>query len=445
VNANFSSHALAQITLGFGCVLIVNAALSPLFRKIRQPQVIVEIAAGIMLGPSLLGLIPGNPSAWLFPHEVQSGLSSIAQVGVLLFIFLVGWETDFTRLLGRRAAALSVSLASVILPLVSGTAFALVLYHSHSVVAEHHVPRLAFLLFIGIAMAITALPVLARIVAEHGIQSTPAATLALASAAAGDALAWCLLAVVSIIAASSGYGQLWQLIGWATVYITVLIAIVRPLLHILVTRLSDRATLSPYLPGILAAGAFVSGYFAQRIGLDSIFGAFFFGLMMPRGSFTETLSAAQSQLSRVAEFLLPMFFVSTGLAVNVTQLGGGALLQLAGIIGLACLTKLTGAFGAARLSGMSTRDSTTVALLMNTRGLTELIILNVGMQMGILDRQIFTMMVLMALVTTGMTGPLLPARAYPARQEPDYAPTSNFSPPTPDSQLPSGRTRKPDR
>ena len=427
---NFSSHTLAQIVLGFGIVLLVSTALIPLFRRIKQPQVIAEIAAGIILGPSLLGLLPGNPSAWLFPHAVQSGLSGIAQVGILIFIFLVGWETDFTRLRGRFTAVLSVSLASIIVPLVSGTAFGLVLYHDNSVVAGHHISRSAFLLFIGTAMAITALPVLARIIAEHGIQSTPAGTLAMASATVGDALAWCLLALVSVLAVSSGFGQLGRVIGWCIVYLAVLIIIVRPLLRRLIAGLGGRATFSPYVPGVLAAGAFIAGFVAQQIGLDSIFGAFFFGLMMPRGSLAELRLTVQFPMSRIADFLLPVFFVSAGLSTNVTQLGGVGLLELAGVIFVACFGKLSGAFGAARLSGLSPRDSTTVALLMNTRGLTELIILNVGRQMGILDERIFTMMVVMALVTTGMAGPLLPAAADGPRRDPDQAPARNLPTPT---------------
>lgn len=425
---SFSSHTLAQVVLGFGSVLLVSTALIPLFRRIKQPRVVAEIAAGIMLGPSLLGLLPGNPSAFLFPPAVQEGLSSIAQVGILLFMFLIGWETDFTRLRSHRTAVLSVSFASITLPLVSGTAFALVLYHGNSVVNGHHIARSAFLLFIGASMAVTAFPVLARIIAEHELQSTPAGTLAMASAAVGDALAWCMLALVSILAVSAGFGRLGRLLGWCVLFLAVLIIIVRPMLRILLMRLSHRATVSPYLIGALAAGAFATGFVTQQIGLDSIFGAFFFGLMMPRESLVELRSAVQFPISRISDFLLPVFFVDAGLSVNITQLGRVGLLELVGVICVACFGKLSAGFGAARLSGMSLRDSATVGLLMNTRGLTELIILTVGMQMGVLDRRIFTMMVLMALVTTGMAGPLLPAPDYASRQEPDQTPTTRFEP-----------------
>lgn len=430
---SFSSHTLAQVVLGFGSVLLVSTALIPLFHRIKQPKVVAEIAAGIMLGPSLLGLLPGNPSALLFPPAVQEGLSSIAQVGILLFMFLVGWETDFTQLRSRRTAALCVSLASITLPLISGIAFAFVLYHGNSTVGGHHVARPAFLLFIGASTAVTAFPVLARIIAEHGLQSTPAGTLAMASAAVGDVLAWCMLALVSILAVSAGFGRLGRLIGWCAVFLAALIFIVRPMLRILLMRLRHRPTASPYLLGALAAGAFTAGFIAQQIGLDSIFGAFFFGLMMPRGSFAELRSAVQFPMLRISDLLLPVFFVDAGLSVNITQLGGAGLLQLAGIIGVACFGKLSGGFGAARLSGMSLRDSATVGLLMNTRGLTELIILTVGMQMGILNQRIFTMMVLMALITTGMAGPLLPAPAYASQREPDQAFTKDV--PTPPDDL----------
>jgi K+:H+ antiporter len=402
----------AQVMLGFAAVLLVGAALAPLFRRLRQPVVVAEIAAGIVLGPSLLGLLPGHLSARLFPSGVQSGLSDIAQVGILLFMFLIGWETNFAPVRSRRKEVFSVSLASITLPLACGASFAMLLYHDHSVVKGKHVSEPAFLLFVGAAMAVTAFPVLARIIAEHRLQLTPPGILGMASAAVGDVIAWCLLALVSVLAAGAGSGRLLRLAGWCVLYTVVLAFVVRPAVRWLIAWLSPDGVVSPLLLGLLAAGAFTAGYVTQQMGLDSIFGAFTFGLIMPRESLRQLRSAVHAPAEKITGFLLPVFFISSGLAVNVRQLGGAGLLEMLGIIAVACFGKLAGASVAARLAGLSPRDSLTVGLLMNTRGLTELIILNAGKNMGILDTRLFTMMVVMALLTTAMTGPLLPRRPY---------------------------------
>jgi Kef-type K+ transport system membrane component KefB len=408
-----SAQTLAEAAAGFGVVLLVSVLLIPLLRGLRQPRVMAEILAGVILGPSLLGLLPADPSARMFPPAVQSDLAAVAEVGILLFMFLIGWEMDPSKAGSRRTAVLGVSLASTALPLGTGVALAALLYHDHATVAGHHVGETGFVLFVGTAMAITAFPVLARIIAEHRLQLTPVGSLALAAAAVGDVLAWCLLAVVSVIAASAGPGRLAELAGWCALYVLTLIFVARPLLRRLIARMTPDGVASPILLTVLAAGIFLAGFATQRIGLDAIFGAFSFGLIMPAGSREALAAAVRLPLEHITTLLLPVFFISTGLSVDLGRLGGSGLAQLAAIIAVACFGKLAGAFGAARLSGMSTRDATSVGLLMNTRGLTELIILNVGVSMGVLDGRMFTMMVVMALVTTGMAGPLLPRRADP--------------------------------
>jgi Kef-type K+ transport system membrane component KefB len=407
---------LTEAMADVAAVLIVSVALAPLFRRLRQPRVIAEIIAGIALGPSLLGLLPGNLPAKLFPPAVRPDLSAVAQVGILLFMFLVGWQMNPGEVRRKRSAVLGVSLSSIALPFVTGVILATWLFHDHAMVNGHHVSETAFVLFVGTAMAITAFPVLARIILEHRLQMTSLGALALASAAVGDVLAWCMLALVAAVASSSGFGGLIRVAGLSALYAAVLGLVVRPLLRLLIARMTRNGVVSPQVLGVLAAGAFLAGYVTNLIGLDAIFGAFSFGLIMPKDDSQSLIARVRVPMENITALLLPVFFVTTGLSVDVTKLGGSGVLELLSVIAVACLGKLVGATGAARLSGMSWRDSRMVGLLMNTRGLTELIILNAGVTMGVLDNRMFTMMVVMALVTTAMAGPLVPRLPY-ARAE----------------------------
>ncbi|QXE38471.1 cation:proton antiporter [Streptomyces sp. GMY02] len=406
-----SASVLAQTVAAVAAVLVMGAVLAPLLRRLRQPRVIAEITTGIVLGPSLLGLLPGHLTTALFPMAVRPNLSAIAQVGILLFMFLVGWEMDLRHLRVRGGTVLGISLSSVALPFVGGIALATWLYHDHANVDQHRVGELAFALFVGTAMAVTAFPVLARIIVEHRLQTTSVGLLSLASAAVGDVLAWCALAVVSIVAASSGQAELWQLLGCTALYAAVLCLAVRPVLRRLISRMTRNDTISPQVIAVVVAGAFISAYVTNQIGLDAIFGAFAFGLAMPRGLAKPLESNLRTPLENVTALLMPIFFVTTGLTVNVTDLGGDVP-QLVGIVAVACAGKLGGATAAARISGMTWPEAATIGVLMNTRGLTELIILNAGLRMGVLDTRMFTMMVLMALVTTAMAGPLIPDKEF---------------------------------
>ena len=332
----------------------------------------------------------------------------MAEVGIVLFMFLVGWELEASIIRDRRGLVVSLALSATALPFVCGIGLATWLYTSHQTVAGHHTSRTAFLLFIGVAMSITAFPVLARIISEHRLGGTEVGVVALASAAIGDMLAWCLLALVSAVAAASGSSGLIRVAEYSAIYLLVMFLIVRPLLRRAVAWLA-REERSPNLAlTVLAAGGFLSAYVTQWIGLDAIFGAFVFGAVMPRGAVGTLRKRVQEPMENVKALLMPIFFIITGLSIDVTKLGGSGLLELAAIIGVACVGKFLGAGVTARVFGMSRRDATTLGLLMNTRGLTELIILNVGLTLGVLDTRMFTMMVLMALVTTGMAGPLVP-------------------------------------
>jgi Kef-type K+ transport system membrane component KefB len=401
---------LARTFLAVAAVLVAGSLLGRAVRFARQPAVVGEIAAGIILGPSLLALLPGDLVGLLFPASIRGYLSAIAQLGLLLFIFMIGWEFEKRLLGGRRAIAVSVSLSSVFLAFALGAGLGLMLHQRHAQVGGHHVSATAFALFMGAAMSVTAFPVLARILTDNHILGTRVGAIALASAAVDDVLAWCLLAFVSA-EVTAGNGQvLTQILLLAVGYVAAMFLVVKPALALLVRRLTAHQRVSPYLLPVLAAGVFLSAYATTWIGIHAIFGAFLFGFVMPR----EPAELLQLQLRRplesVATLLLPVFFIVTGLAVDIGSLTGREWLELAAVLVVASVGKLVGAAVPARLFGMDWKDAGTLGLLMNTRGLTELIILNAGVSLGILDRPMFTMMVMMALFTTAAAGPLLPAR-----------------------------------
>jgi Kef-type K+ transport system membrane component KefB len=405
--AQHSDLIIAAVMADIAIVLLAGAILGRVARYFRQPPVIGEIIAGIALGPSLLGLLPGDLTHRLFPTEARPYLSAVAQVGLLLFMFGIGWEFDKRLLEGRRSVAAVVSLSSIALAFGLGVGLATLLYTHHSTVKGHHISFTAFALFIGAAMSITAFPVLARILTEHRMMGTPVGALALASAAIDDVLAWCLLALVAAIVTASGSGDLAQIALLAVLYVAALILLVRPLLALLVRRWA-RDRVSPFLIVVLVAGLLLSSYATTWIGIHPIFGAFAFGFIMPREPFAVLAEGVKKPLDHVSMVLLPVFFIVTGLNVDISSISGRGYVELVGIILVACAGKLIGAAVPGRVSGMPWREAGTLGLLMNTRGLTELVILNAGVTLGVLDGQMFTMMVLMALVTTALAGPLLP-------------------------------------
>jgi Kef-type K+ transport system membrane component KefB len=406
--AQHNDLIIAAVMADIAIVLLVGAILGRLARYLRQPPVVGEIVAGIALGPSLLGLLPGHLTTHIFPSEARPYLSAIAQVGLLVFMFGIGWEFDKRLLQGRRGTAAAVSLSSIAVAFGLGVVLATVLYGRHDTVKGHHISFTAFSLFMGAAMSITAFPVLARILTEHRMMGTRVGALALASAAVDDVLAWCILAVVAaIVSATGGSGDLLQIAVLAALYVTALVFVVRPLLAYLVRRwVRDRVP--PLFIVVLVAGIFLSSYATTWIGIHAIFGAFAFGFIMPREPFEILSDGVKRPFDGISMVLLPVFFIVTGLNVDISALSGRTLLELTAIIVVACAGKLIGAATPGKLSGMPWKEAGTLGLLMNTRGLTELIILNVGVSLGVLDGQMFTMMVLMALITTALTGPLLP-------------------------------------
>lgn len=399
---------MAAVVADIAIVLLAGALLGRLFRLLRQPPVVAEIVVGIALGPSLLGMLPGNPSAVIFPAEARPYLSAIAQIGLLVFMFGIGWEFEKRLLHGQRGATSAISIGSIALPFALGVGLAWPLYSRHAVVTGHRTSFTAFALFLGAAMSITAFPVLARILTEHKMMRTRVGTLALASAAVNDVLAWCLLALTAAIVSSRGAPADMAQIGvLSTAYIAAMALVVRPLLAHL-TRRMVRDQVPPVYVIILIAGLFLSSYVTTWIGIHAIFGAFAFGFVMPREPFAVLADGVKRPLDGISLVLLPIFFIVTGLNVDIRALSGRGFVEFAAIVLVACGGKMVGAAVPGRLTGIPWREARTLGLLMNTRGLTELIIINAGVSLGVLDGRMFTMMVLMALVTTALAAPFLP-------------------------------------
>ena len=413
--ASSSDLLSATVMVDIAVVLAAGALLGRFMSRLRQPLVIGEILAGVALGPSLLGLLPGDLSQRIFPVEARPFLSVVAQVGLLLFMFLIGWEFSPRLLARRRGTAAAVSLGSIALSFGLGVLLALVLYERHASVGGRRVGVVAFALFLGVAMSITAFPVLARILAERGLAGTRVGAIALVSAAIDDVVAWCLLALVAAVATAHGPADFVQMLLLLAAYLVVLISVVRPMLARLVRRWAG--VRSPQLLlVVVVALVFGSSYATTWIGLHAIFGAFVLGLIMPREPAAPLRELVRRPLDNVSLVLLPVFFIVTGLSVDIGALTPTNYVELAAIVLVACAGKLVGAVVPAVSLGMSWRDAGVLGILVNTRGLTELIVLNVGVQLAVLDGQMFTMMVVMALVTTALAGPLLPSR--PGREDP---------------------------
>ncbi|MEV6705952.1 cation:proton antiporter [Micromonospora wenchangensis] len=406
---------VAIVMADIALVLLVAHLFGGIARRLGQPVVIGEIVAGIALGPSLLGLLPGDLTAVLFPAAARPYLSAISQVGLLLFMFLIGWEFDRRMVSRHKSLTLSVSVCSIALAFTLGVGLANLIYPRHATIAGKPVPFLAFALFLGAAMAITAFPVLARILRDRRLNHTRVGVLALASAAIDDVLAWCILAVVAAVATARDATDLAQVVLMSAGYVAVMAFAVRPGLAALIRRVGPNTY---QLAAITAAGVFLSSYATTWIGIHAIFGAFAFGFVMPRQPAEALIKHVRVPFENIGLVLLPVFFIVTGLSVDITALSLTNLLELTAIVLVACVGKMAGAALPARAFGLSWPQARRLGVLMNTRGLTELIVLNIGVSLGVLDGQMFTMMVIMALVTTAMAGPLLATRAASSDETP---------------------------
>jgi Kef-type K+ transport system membrane component KefB len=407
-------HPLSLLLLQVIVIVVAARSLGSLFRKIGQPPVIGEMVAGILLGPSLLGWIAPAAQSFVFPTDSLDPLKLLSQIGVILFMFVVGIELNLDQLRDKADAAVVVSHASIVVPFFLGTTLAFFLY---SPLAPAGVPFSAFALFIGVSMSITAFPVLARILEERGISRTHLGTTAIACAAVDDVTAWCLLAVVvALVKAGALGGALWT-IGFSVLFIFGMFFFVRPRLAWIFQRRATPWTGSSGLLAAVFALIFASALATEVIGIHALFGAFMAGVCMPPDRELRRFLRERMETFSTA-FLLPLFFAFTGLRTQIGLLNDwqGWLLCLV-VIAVAIAGKLGGSMAAARWTGMSWSDSFCLGALMNTRGLVELIVLNIGYDLGILSPRIFAMLVLMALVTTFMTGPLVSLVGWMRRRQ----------------------------
>ena len=403
---------LPTLILQIVVILAAARAVGFLFRRIHQPQVVGEMVAGILIGPSLLGWVAPDVSAALFPPASLGFLNAISQIGVLAFMFVVGLEINPQLLKGRGHTAVVTSHASIVFPFFLGSILALYLY---PLLSDDSVSFTSFALFIGVAMSITAFPVLARILTERGLLRHPVGVVAIACAAVDDVTAWCLLAAVVVIArAGEGVFPIWVTVVGSGLFALIMFFIVRPALRSLETVFRRRGRMTQNLLALVLLMVFASAWVTEYLGIHALFGAFLLGAVMPKEpEFVKALTDRTEDL--VVVLFLPLFFAFTGLRTSISMVSGSDMWTFCLlIIGVAVLGKLGGSMLAARFTGMGWRESTAIGILMNTRGLIELVVLNIGLDIGVISPALFTMMVLMALVTTFMTTPLL-AIVYPRR------------------------------
>ena len=397
-------HPLAILLGQIITIIIVARFFGWIFKKIGQPSVIGEIIAGIFLGPSVVGMYFPEFSLALFPAESLGNLQFLCQIGLILFMFVIGMELDLKVLKNKANEAVVISHASIVIPFALGISLAYFVYYKF---APQGVEFLSFSLFMGIAMSITAFPVLARIVQERGIHKTKLGSIVITCAAADDITAWCLLAVVIAIVKAGTFESSLYVIGLAIFYVLLMLFLVKPFFKRVGDLYSNNENLSKPVVAIFFLTLILSSYATEVIGIHALFGAFMTGVIMPdvskfRNIFIEKVEDVALIL------LLPLFFVFTGLRTQIGLINDPYLWKITGfIILVAVVGKFVGSALAAKFVGQNWKDSLTIGALMNTRGLMELVVLNIGYDLGVLTSEMFTMMVIMALVTTFMTGPAL--------------------------------------
>ena len=395
---------LFHVLVALLAILLAGRWMGKLCLHFGQPRVIGEIIAGIMLGPSLLGRISPEAMQFILPREVAPYLGVLAQVGVLLYMFLVGLELNAGLIRGHAHAAVAISHASILAPFILGASLALWLFQVEAL-APAGVPFTSFALFMGVAMSITAFPVLARILTDRRMDRTPLGVLALSCAATDDVTAWCLLAFVVGVTQAKVAGAVGTMF-LALAYIGVMVAVVRPLA---VRYMGHNAEKQPTkrLAVWVLVGLLLSAASAEWIGVHAIFGAFLLGAVIPHDS--DVARDFSNKLEDIVKILfLPAFFALTGMRTEIGLVSGWqSWLICAAIILVATLGKFGGTLAAARFTGIDWRTSAELGILMNTRGLMELVVLNIGLEMGVISPKLFAMMVIMAVVTTLATTPVL--------------------------------------
>jgi Kef-type K+ transport system membrane component KefB len=397
-------ESLPRLLLQIIIIIATTQLLSSLFKKIGQPAVIGETVAGILLGPSLLGLLFPSAFHFIFPVESLPNLRFLSQIGLILFMFIVGMELD-TRLLRKQAfEAVIISHASILIPFTLGIALSIFLFKTY---AGNHTDFYSFALFMGIAMSITAFPVLARIIRDRKLSDTKLGILAISCAASDDVTAWCILALLIALIRSGSNVNAVFIIGMVIIYVFMMLVPVRMGLKKMQSLYEKGKIGYNALMAMMFTLLLFSSYCTEVIGIHALFGAFLAGIVIPKNQVLQ-----KRMIDRISDvslvMLLPIFFVYTGLRTHAGILNSGALWTGFGLI-LVCAVagKFGGSALVARALGQTWRDSLSIGALMNTRGLMELVVLNIGYDMGILSTEIFSMMVLMALITTMMTSPLL--------------------------------------
>ncbi|TRW24016.1 cation/H(+) antiporter [Flavobacterium zepuense] len=414
------THPLALLLVQIITILFVARFFGWICKKLGQPTVIGEMIAGIVLGPSLVGTFFPEYSGLLFPKESLGNLQILSQIGLILFMYVVGMELDLNVLKNKAKDAVIISHASIIIPFTLGLGLAFYIYEQF---APAGVAFSSFALFLGIAMSITAFPVLARIVQERGLHRTRIGALVITCAAADDITAWCILAAVIAIVKAGSFVSSLYIIALAIAYVFLMLWVVKPFLKRIGELFSHKENVTKPVVAIFFLTLLISAYTTEVIGIHALFGAFMAGAIMPESmKFRNIFIEKVEDVSQV--MLLPLFFVFTGLRTQIGLLDDPYLWQVCGLIILvAVVGKFLGSAITAKFVGQNWRDSLTIGALMNTRGLMELIVLNIGYDLGVLSTEIFSMMVIMALATTFMTGPALDLIGYIFNRKKNYIPS----------------------
>lgn len=397
-------HSLTILLFQIIIILIFVRLFSHIFKYIGQPGVIGEIVAGIVLGPSVLGYFFPDFFQTLFPAASLTNLELLSQIGLVLFMFVIGMEVDFGMLKNKMNETLVISHAGIIVPFFLGIVSSFWIYEAY---AAHVTSFLPFALFIGISMSITAFPVLARIIQERNMTKTPIGVLSIASAANDDVTAWCLLAIVIAVAKAGTFLSALFTVGLTFLFILLMFGVIRPFLRKIGDIYANSEVINKSFVGFIFLVLIVSSVTTEIIGIHALFGAFIAGVVMPVNSgFRKVMMEKVEDVALV--FFLPLFFAFTGLRTEIGLINTPELWWICALlIFIAILGKLGGCTIAARLVGESWKDSLTVGTLMNTRGLMELVALNIGYEMEVLPPEIFVILILMTLITTFMTTPLL--------------------------------------
>jgi K+:H+ antiporter len=396
-----------RILLDIAVILVAARAGAALFERFGQPGVIGEIVAGVALGPTLLGAFPDDPSAALFPADAMEVLKAIGQLGLALFMFQVGWELDLGVVRRRERAALFISLASVVVPFGLGLALAAYLHPRYA----DDVPFWPFALFIGAALSLTAFPVLARLLAQLRLSRTPTGGLVISAAAIDDVLGWSALAVALAVLASGDAWDYVRIVLETAALVAIVWLVLRPLFRRLVAGDSPvgHALVLPLMLGV--------AYATEAIGIHAVFGAFLAGAAMPRIEPGSDAARARDGIFAAAALLVPIYFVVSGMGVDIPGLDASDAAVFVLILAAACVGKFSGAFAGGRAAGVPAREAVAIAVLMNTRGLIEIVLLTVGRDAGLIDDRLFTLFSLMAIATTLATAPIL-RRTAPAAWAP---------------------------